>query len=68
MKTKFANELCSMYDALRLLEKTKAALFAGAEPLLAGRVGGIMREVEMAIETWEVVECRANIQAQLTKK
>ena len=65
MKTKFAVELISMYDALRELTKAKAALFVAQEALMAGRVGGIARELEMEIERYEITERRATIHQDL---
>lgn len=63
MKTKSTLELTSLYDALRLLEKAKSALYAGNEPMLASRIGGMSREVEIEIERWEVVACRTQLQS-----
>ena len=67
MKTKTALQLVSLYDALRAMEKAKAALFAGGEPLLAGQIGGLSRTVECVIETYEVIECRSRIQSCMPK-
>ena len=65
MKTKTTTDLTSMFDALRLLTKAKAALYAAQEPMMAGRVGGLARELEIAIEGWEIVERRAVVHQDL---
>ena len=67
MKTKSVQDLVQLYDSLRALEKAKASLYAGAEVGMASRVGGLAREIETIIETYEVIECRKTIQASLQK-
>lgn len=67
MRTKTTMDIASLYDALRALEKAKAALYAGKEPMLAGQVGGLSRSLECVIETFEVIECRSQIQNSMQK-
>ncbi len=67
MKTKTVTDLVNLYDALRAMEKAKAALYAGEEAGLASRVGGLAREVEHVIELFEVVECRASLHQSMQK-